>query len=64
MSGVPFLPTSVTPMVTVIEQSYEEMAKKSVELLLERIENPDIPDKEIVLESKIIIRGSTEKNKK
>lgn len=64
MSGVPFLPTIVTPMLTVIEQSYEEMAKKSVELLLEKLENPDIPDKEIVLESKIIIRGTTEKNKK
>lgn len=58
------LSTLVQPALTTIEQPTAQMAEKSVELLLEKLENPDIPDKEIVLESKIIIRGATEKNKK
>ena len=58
------LSTLVQPALTTIEQPTAQMAEKSVEWLLEKLENPDIPDKEIVLESKIIIRGTTEKNKK
>ena len=54
------LSSLVQPTLTTIEQPTAQMAEKAVELLLEKMENPDLPDKEIVLESKIIIRESTE----
>ena len=54
------LSTLVHPTLTVVEQPIEQMAEKSIELLFEKLSNPDIPDKEIILESKMIIRESTE----
>ena len=54
------LSTLVHPTLTVVEQPIEQMAEKSIELLFEKLSNPDTPDKEIILESKMIIRESTE----
>jgi len=58
MSGTT-LSTLIYPMLTVIEQPVRQMAEKSVELLLEKLENPKAPNREIVLEAKMIIRKST-----
>lgn len=58
--GTQTFSTILQTTLTTIEQPIKEMAEKAVELLLKKIENPDIPDKEIVLDSKIIIRESTE----
>lgn len=53
------LSTLVYPTLTVVEQPVIKMAEKSVELLLEKLENPDAPNRKIVLEAKIIEREST-----
>ena len=55
------LSTLVYPTLTVVEQPVIKMAEKSVELLLEKLENPDAPNRKIVLEAKIIERESTKK---
>ena len=49
----------VHPTMTAIEQPVQLMAQKSVELMLEKLKNPDTPCREIVLESKMFIREST-----
>ena len=54
------LSTYVHPKLTVVEQPVELMAEKSIELLLEKLEDSDVPDREIVLEATIIVRESTE----
>lgn len=61
MSGT-ILSTLVYPTLTVVEQPVELMAEKSVDLLLEKIENMDIPNQTIILESRMIVRDSTKKN--
>jgi LacI family fructose operon transcriptional repressor len=48
----------VKPQVTVIQQPVYEIGKVASELLLERIANPDRPAREIVLQSKLIVRQS------
>lgn len=53
------LSTLVHPTMTAIEQPVQLMAQKSVELMLEKLKNPDTPCREIVLESKMFIREST-----
>lgn len=55
------LSTLVYPTLTVVEQPVEQMAEKSVELLLEKIEKFDTPNQTAVLEAKIILRDSTDK---
>ncbi len=53
------LSTLVHPTMTAVEQPVKLMAKTSVELMIEKLSNPQAPDKEIVLEAEIIIREST-----
>lgn len=55
------LSTLVYPTLTVVEQPVVQMADKSVELLLEKLDNPDVLDRKIVLEAKMIERESTKK---
>lgn len=53
------LSNTVYPSMTSIEQPVQLMAQKSVELMLEKLEHPDAPCREVVLESKMFIREST-----
>lgn len=53
------LSTMVYPRLTVVEQPVKLMAEKSVELIMEKLDNPKALDKEIILEAKMIIREST-----
>ena len=53
------LSTLVYPSMTSIEQPVQRMAQKSVELVLEKLEHPDAPCREVVLESEMFIREST-----
>ena len=53
------LSTSIYPTMTAIEQPVQLMAQKSVELMLEKLEHPDAPCREVVLESEMFIREST-----
>ena len=50
----------VTPTMTAIEQPARQMARKSVELMLEKLENPKAKEQEIFLKAKMIVRESTE----
>lgn len=52
--------TLVYPTMTAIEQPARQMAQKSVELMLEKLENPKAKEQEIFLKAKIIIRESTD----
>lgn len=53
------LSTLVHPSMTAVEQPVKLMAKTSVELIMEKLDNPKALDKEIILEAKMIIREST-----
>ncbi|MBN1445283.1 MAG: LacI family DNA-binding transcriptional regulator [Candidatus Omnitrophica bacterium] len=53
-----------TPSLSSIEQPMEEMAKKAMILLLERIENPDKPIESVVFDVELIERESVCENKK
>jgi LacI family fructose operon transcriptional repressor len=48
----------VDPPLTVIEQPTYEIGRTAVELLVNRIEDPTRPTREITLKSKLIIRRS------
>lgn len=48
----------VEPTVTVIEQPTYEIGQTATELLLNRIEDPSRPTREIILKSKLIVRQS------
>ena len=50
----------VHPSITTVEQPVEQMADIATELLIEKIENPDMVDKTVVLEAKMFLRDSTE----
>ena len=54
------LSTLVHPSMTAVEQPVKLMAKTSVELMIEKLENPNVPNREIILEAEMIIRESTE----
>ena len=54
------LSTLVHPSMTAVEQPVRLMAKTSVELMIEKLENPNVPNREIILEAEMIIRESTE----
>ena len=47
------------PGITVISQPTYEMGRSAAELLLQRIENPDRPAREMILKGELIIRDST-----
>jgi LacI family transcriptional regulator len=49
----------VLPPLTTVAQSITQMGKKAVEILLNHIQNPDLPAEKAVLPTKLIIRDST-----
>lgn len=56
--GIP-LSAYVTPALTTVAQPIVEMGRISVQLLLQHIQNPELPPEKAVLENKLIIREST-----
>ena len=48
----------VDPAITVIEQPTDEIGQTATELLLNRIEEPDRPTREVILKGKLIVRHS------
>lgn len=48
-----------TPSLTTIEQPTYQLGYQSCELLLEKIKNPDTLDKQIILDTELIVRSST-----
>jgi DNA-binding LacI/PurR family transcriptional regulator len=54
------LSTVVYPQLTSVEQPKRLMGETAANLILEKIENPSIPSKKIVLSSEIKLRTSTE----
>ncbi len=51
--------TLVQPSITVIAQPTQEIGKTAVELLLQRIEDPGVAYRQVILKGKLIVRGST-----
>ena len=51
--------TLVHPTITAVEQPVRQMADTACNLLLERIQHPDAPKKEVVLRGEMIFREST-----
>lgn len=51
--------TLVQPTLTLIEQPTYEIGKTATELLLQRIEDPKRPAREIILQGKLVIGGSS-----
>ena len=47
------------PQLTTMHQPCEEIAKSVFRLLLERIRNPQLPTRSVLLDSALIVRGST-----
>ena len=54
------LSTLVYPKMTAIEQPVQLMAKKSVELMLEKLNNPNAKEQEVFLKAKAVLRESTD----
>jgi len=55
--GVPF--GSVTnPPLTTVEQPMHQLGVRSVQLLLERIDNPEVETVNEILDWKLLVRGS------
>jgi len=46
--------------MTAIEQPVQLMAKKSVELMLEKLNNPNAKEQEVFLKAMMIVRESTD----
>ena len=53
----------MTPQLTTVRQSREQMAQAAFRRLMERIENPSLPPCDIFLPAPLVVRGSTEKKK-
>ena len=51
--------SSLQPPLTVVAQPTYEIGQKAAHLLLERLEKPDIPARQIILDTRLIIRAST-----
>ena len=47
------------PQLTTMHQPCEEIAKSVFRLLLERIRNPQLPTRSVLLDSALVVRGST-----
>lgn len=54
------LSTIIQPQLTTVEQPLQEMGKTVADLLLNKIDNPNLTDKTIILDAEIKYRGSTE----
>ena len=48
----------VSPQLTTVEQPSREIGAKAVELLLNKIENPDVPTERVMLDWRFISRAS------
>jgi DNA-binding LacI/PurR family transcriptional regulator len=51
--------TSMQPPLSVIAQPTYEIGRRAAELLLERMDNPGLPLRHIVLDTELILRAST-----
>ena len=51
------------PQLTTMHQPCEEIAKAVFGLLMDRIRKPDLPAREVLLNSKLVVRGSTQKGR-
>lgn len=51
----------VFPPLTTVEQPLEEMGRTAAELILEKIKNPSMANRTVVLDAEIKLRASTEK---
>jgi LacI family fructose operon transcriptional repressor len=51
--------TLVQPPLTVVRQPTEEIGRIAVDLIMRRIEDPNRPPLQVILKSKLIIRGSS-----
>lgn len=54
------LSTIVTPQLTTVEQPLVEMGESAAQLMLEKINNPEAPNRTITLDAEIKLRASTE----
>lgn len=52
--------TLVHPSITAVEQPVKQMAEEASNLIIQKIENPELPDKTIVLEANTVYRESTD----
>lgn len=48
----------VEPPITVIAQPTQEIGRIAIELLKQRIADPNLPPREVILKGKLIIKGS------
>jgi DNA-binding LacI/PurR family transcriptional regulator len=49
----------LSPSLTTIRQQCRELARSAVKVLLERIEHPDLPARQILHSFELVIREST-----
>jgi LacI family fructose operon transcriptional repressor len=49
----------VEPAITIIAQPTYEIGATAAELLLQRLENPDRPPRKVILQGKLVVRGSS-----
>ena len=56
------LSTIVHPQLTTVEPKLQDMGRKSAELILELIQDPNAPKRSIIMDAEIQMRASTEKN--
>lgn len=57
------LSTIVNPQLTTVEQPLEKMGEAAAELILEKIHNPSIANRTVLLDAEIKLRASTQNNK-
>ena len=53
------LSTIVSPQITTMEPPLEEMGRKAAELVMEKINNPEMEDRQVVLKTTMRCREST-----
>lgn len=53
----------VTPPITTVHQPMEDMGERAVQLLFERMTNPELEARRVLLEPGLIMRGSTARHK-
>ena len=51
--------TLVQPSITLINQPTYQIGRTATELLLERIQDPDRPAREVILEGELVLGGSS-----